>query len=984
MKVSSKKILSILLTLSIAAGLLALMPVFSSAANTDIVLNQFDSLGAIQDDINYAISRAKAGDTITIKGKRTGVEGTLDLNIPAGVTVVWAAEYEGAANNKNAVSWERYGNVYMRQNITAANNAFFYFMPPASGRAYAFAQRTGSAGVPEGQYVKNYGYPRNNNEYDEFPFAWTPVGWAVTAGSYYGPTTGSATEMAALARALDFYMVIDRSKNDFTGVFKLKPLISDGTITRTGFTSADISLRSYVPGEVYYLALEAGSAAPSGQTVRYLGKSLGTTGTIGTAGGYVTANKTITDLPAGDVDIYVVVRDTCADNATLDPLQLISAETSYPMKLTSYNTALINNTGVGSLVVADGAKITANADNGVAIYSAAGNVTVNGGLVEAKGNAIRMTDNDGSGATGNIVINGGEVKADGIAVKVSDAYKESLGVTGFFNIKNGTASVRVSGGKVTGGDVAIEADNCVVTVSGNAAIKATGENGFGVAFTRKQLVDDKEVGFTGNGRLAITGGTIEGYIALVQNSDVAIQGGTLTGGIAGIAAARNVTVSGGKVEAVGAKSSEVSTEEVSGAAIMAEGNVNVSGGTVKATIAILAAGSATVSGGSITGTACAIAAGGNVTVSGGAIEATAANGVAIAAETGTLIVTGGTVTASDKEGAALYTYNGIIAVVGGTVTGKAAILVEDYGAAAVYAGSCTGKFEVSEDKRGIIAEVTPAFGSTIDAECHLKATGLKVLAGREDLGDTDKTSTALWDCTGANATVQLSMANGRYMWINWGNISGIVLSNGTAVRTGDEDAKISFNTGIGGAAYYFVQDAGAGAIGKPTAKQLADDWTKLADNVAPGMVKDKAVTLPSAGAKGIFVVVVDGAGNISFPLKIYAAPYAQKFSAIVNNGSGGGSYAAGEPVFISAVVPAGKTFLKWTVVSGGAVLENANDPSTKFTMPANAVTVRADFAEGDEIPDYILSTKYEKNFWNWFKFIVLFGWIWMWIIPPTR
>lgn len=27
---------------------------------------------------------------------------------------------------------------------------------------------------------------------------------------------------------------------------------------------------------------------------------------------------------------------------------------------------------------------------------------------------------------------------------------------------------------------------------------------------------------------------------------------------------------------------------------------------------------------------------------------------------------------------------------------------------------------------------------------------------------------------------------------------------------------------------------------------------------------------------------------------------------------------------------------------------------------------------------YIFSTKYESNFWNWFMFIVLFGWIWMW------
>jgi len=28
----------------------------------------------------------------------------------------------------------------------------------------------------------------------------------------------------------------------------------------------------------------------------------------------------------------------------------------------------------------------------------------------------------------------------------------------------------------------------------------------------------------------------------------------------------------------------------------------------------------------------------------------------------------------------------------------------------------------------------------------------------------------------------------------------------------------------------------------------------------------------------------------------------------------------------------------------------------------------------------IFGTKYESSFWNWFKFIVLFGWVWMWFI----
>jgi len=678
------------------------------------------------------------------------------------------------------------------------------------------------------------------------------------------------------------------------------------------------------------------------------------------------------------------------------------SEISYPMKFSTYYTALINNTGAGTLKVAEGGKITANAAGGVAIYSVAGNVTVDGGEVAASGNAIRMVDNDGNGATGNVNIVSGKVKADDVAINVSSAYRD----TTFFGYpleRNGTASVRVSGGEVTGGNRAIEADNCVVTVSGTAAIEATAAEGIGV-------------NFTGNGRLAITGGTIKGDAALVQSSDVTIQGGTLIGKYNGIIAARNVTVSGGKVETVQPEPPEPEepgeeepgeeepgetvpiepTDPIYGVAINADGNVTVTGGTVAAEVgtAIQVGGNVNVSGGVITGTANTInahgedelgydektvkTAKGHVTVSGGTIKTTGESVSAIATRTGSITVSGGTIEAPGENSAALDSLDGNILVTGGSVSGSLAIWYGEYGAAVVAAGTCTGDFDAGA---GLIVEVTPAFGSTIDAALHLTDEGLEPLEGSE-------TAEAVWDCTGSKAVIQVTLDSGKVVRFTWGNISGIVLSNGTAVRTADETANVSFNTGIGGAAYYFVQDAGDPAIGKPTAEELADDWTKLAD-VTPGAVKDKAVTLPDAGAKDIYVVVVDGAGNISFPLKIYAAAFAQKYNVVVTNGKvtnggGGTSFAADEPVFISAVVPEGKKFLKWTVVAGDVELEDENNPSTKFTMPGKSVTVRADFEDVPDKPCYILSTKYVSNFWNWFKFIVLFGWIWMWFIPPTR
>jgi hypothetical protein len=68
------------------------------------------------------------------------------------------------------------------------------------------------------------------------------------------------------------------------------------------------------------------------------------------------------------------------------------------------------------------------------------------------------------------------------------------------------------------------------------------------------------------------------------------------------------------------------------------------------------------------------------------------------------------------------------------------------------------------------------------------------------------------------------------------------------------------------------------------------------------------------------------------------------YAVTVNSGTGGGNYAAGVTVNITAdPPPSGQQFKDWTVNSGGVTLANANSASTSFTMPANAVTVTANF-----------------------------------------
>ena len=66
----------------------------------------------------------------------------------------------------------------------------------------------------------------------------------------------------------------------------------------------------------------------------------------------------------------------------------------------------------------------------------------------------------------------------------------------------------------------------------------------------------------------------------------------------------------------------------------------------------------------------------------------------------------------------------------------------------------------------------------------------------------------------------------------------------------------------------------------------------------------------------------------------------------VSSGSGDGNYAAGTSVSISAnSAPAGQHFTNWTTANGGS-FANANSASTTFTMPANNVTITANYADG--------------------------------------
>ena len=158
------------------------------------------------------------------------------------------------------------------------------------------------------------------------------------------------------------------------------------------------------------------------------------------------------------------------------------------------------------------------------------------------------------------------------------------------------------------------------------------------------------------------------------------------------------------------------------------------------------------------------------------------------------------------------------------------------------------------------------------------------------------------------------------------------------------------------------------------------------------------------------------------------------YSVTATNGSGGGNFAVGTEVTVTASVPTGQQFARWNISPAVTFTSGtgANNATAKFTMPAGAVTATAVFepipttvptttrpstsptttiptttaptatttattptsattmtttnSSPTEPPNppttapikYIFSTKYKATLINWILFFVCFGWIWMW------
>jgi len=83
---------------------------------------------------------------------------------------------------------------------------------------------------------------------------------------------------------------------------------------------------------------------------------------------------------------------------------------------------------------------------------------------------------------------------------------------------------------------------------------------------------------------------------------------------------------------------------------------------------------------------------------------------------------------------------------------------------------------------------------------------------------------------------------------------------------------------------------------------------------------------------------------------------------------------------VQAIPATGHTSGEWEITRAATSTEPGERVKTCTVCGTVLEREAIPATDGGDPPvkKYIFCTKYESTFWNWFKFIVLFGWLWMW------
>ena len=295
---------------------------------------------------------------------------------------------------------------------------------------------------------------------------------------------------------------------------------------------------------------------------------------------------------------------------------------------------------------------------------------------------------------------------------------------------------------------------------------------------------------------------------------------------------------------------------------------------------------------------------------------------------GNVAVTGGTVSP-------IFTRNGTIAVTGGTVEsielGVPSMMGDgiDYGpcAAAYLEGTCIELLEFY-DFLPIVEVDTLAVPKSRDNT----DAGITVKAG---------TDTALWDCTGAVPVIRFS--NGKS--IEWGEYAPHTHTWGT--------------TWVNDATGHWKECA-------------CGEKDSFAAHTSGEWIVDLAATHAAAGSghkECTTCEYVTETEAIPIVPHTFAATW-------VNDATGHWKECACGEKDSFAAHTSGDWLIDVTPTETTAGSQHKQCTVCGYVTATE--TIPATGAPKSYVGLLGLETKYASNFWNWFKFIVLFGWIWMW------